>query len=667
MEFDPRLARLAKPLLFGLLITLLLFAAYEVVERIWLTGVEMQTLHLLHMMRGVLSSLIVAGFVGWMLVRTSQGFLPETSGDEAWAQQPRLTQAERTRIYARWFITMRWIAVLLAGILVFISVRLVRWLPTEVWWPLMATVTVLAGLNVLYTLMLRLNRSLTALLLLQGYLDLLALTTLLHFSGGIENPLSMIMIFHVIIGGIVVTRRQCYWIAAAASILFAFLAWVEWADMVEHYTLQLFPHFEQSGGEMFHPAHHTLYAASRIVLQTLVLFLTAYFVTTLAERLRENERRLETMAGRALADRQLLEQALATTGAGLRVLGHDLETFWANTQWKEWFECPPGTACGAPEQLNSPRSPAHQTLADGLARVTEVTLEKDASTAHMESADLGERVIQITTAPLLDLSGQIQQIVELAQDITEQKLAQTQMMRAGRLAAVGELAGQVAHEVNNPISIISAKVMLLLTDHREEMSPKIARELGKITELSNRVARIAQGLLSYCRPSAGTRVRLDLRQPIRKSLAMIEQHARDIGVVVQDNLPATLPPVEANAQELEQVFLNLFLNALDAMAEGGRLRVSATVTVFRGKQLGAAVSVEDTGMGIPEKIRDRIFEPFFTTKQGGRGTGLGLSICLGLVRSHGGEIEVQSEPSKGSCFTVRLPIGAAIEEERHHG
>lgn len=664
---DVRIGRLGRPLLCGLMVTLCLFVAYEIVERLWLTHVELQTLHLLHLLRGVLSSLIVAGFVGWMIIRVSPGFLPATPADEAWARQPAPTSADRTKAYARWFIDMRWIAVLLAGILVFISIQLVNWLPKEVWWPLMITVASLAGFNLIYIRLLRWERGLPALLLLQGYIDLVILTLLLHFSGGIENPLSMMMIFHVIIGGILLSRPQCHWIAAAASALFALLAWAEWSDRVEHYTLQLFPHFEQPGGEMFHPAHHTLYTISRVVLQAVVLFLTAYFVTTLAERLRQNERRLESMARRALAGQQLLEQALETTHTGLRVLGSDLQTFWANARWREWFEGFLAQSGEGSERLNGFDSPARQTLADGLLRVTEVVFEKGPGATALAEANNAERVFQVTTAPLSDLNGRIQQVVELAQDITQQKHAQTQMMRAGRLAAVGELAGQVAHEINNPIAIISAKARLLLADHRGEMSAKIAQELSKITDLSNRVARIAQGLLSCCRPSPATRVRLDLRQPIRKSLAMVEQHAREIAVVVEDDLREALPPVKANSQEMEQVFLNLFLNALDAMPQGGRLRVSAAISDLHDGQPGVAVKVEDTGVGISETIRDRIFEPFFTTKQEGRGTGLGLSICLGLVRSHGGEIEVESKPGRGSCFTVKLPAEGAVRKEQLHG
>lgn len=661
----PRFTQLLRPLLYALGLALLAIGLCEIAERTWLTHVDMQVIHLLHMARAVFSSLVVAAVVAWMILKASPAILAASPADEEGLRRPRISTEERTKTYAQWFIAMRWIAVLVAGLLVVVTVKIMKWLPAEVWWPLVLTVAALAVVNVLYGLLIRWERGVPIVLIAQGYVDLVILTVLLQFSGGVENELSTMMIFHVIIGGILLSRRQCYGIAATGSLLFALLIWAEWAEVVEHYTLELYPH--SPGAGLFHPAHHTLYVVSSGIFQIVILFLTAYFVTTLAERLRDNERRLEAMAGRALADRQLLERSLETTGTGLRVLDPDLRLRWASNRWKEWFVSQENVIYPGCELLDRENSPARQCLQDGRVRVTELTLDAGNCPSKFFQPDTKQHVFQITTAPLLDEAGKVHQVVELAQDITQQKQTQAQMMRAGKLAAVGELAGQVAHEVNNPIAIISAKARLLLTDHREEMSPKIAQELGKITDLSNRVARIAQGLLSYCRPSPATRARLDLRQPIRKSLAMVEQHAREIGVAVQDELPETLPPVKANAQELEQVFLNLFLNALDAMPKGGRLKVSAASAALQDGQAAVAVTVEDTGAGIPETIRDRIFEPFFTTKQEGRGTGLGLSICLGLVRSHGGGIEVKSELGRGSRFTIKLPVEAVTGKEPLHG
>ncbi len=234
----------------------------------------------------------------------------------------------------------------------------------------------------------------------------------------------------------------------------------------------------------------------------------------------------------------------------------------------------------------------------------------------------------------------------------ERAHSELQLVRAAKVATAGEFAAHVAHEVNNPIAIVSAKARLLLSDHREEMSERIASDLVKIVDQADRVARIAQGLLSSCRPTTGARATLDVRDPLRKTLSLVEQRARSRGVEIEDRCAATILPVLASEIEMEQVFLNLYLNALDAMPRGGRLMVSASSEVASP---WVEAIVEDTGGGIPEEARARLFEPFFTTRGSGGGSGLGLWICRGIVRSHGGEIRVEDAPGPGARFTVRLP------------
>ncbi|MBI2877182.1 MAG: hypothetical protein HYY20_09900 [Candidatus Tectomicrobia bacterium] len=593
-------------------------------------------------------------------------------------------EEERTRRHAWWLIGVRWFAVLIAATLSLVAVRILGLLPSKALGPLLLTIAGLAGFNLLFILLVRQGKWLPYLLPLQIYTDLGILLVLLHFSGGSENLLYVLLLFHVIIAGVLLPRHQCYMVATVASLLFALLSWAEWVGLLEHYDLLIIPH----GGRRGDPAHDSLYVASRVGLLWSVLFFSAYFITTLAEQARSYEHQLEAMTDRALAERQLLEQALDATGTGLCVVDQELRPFWINNRWMEWFASDlsasallmQGVACELPCCLcfqpgangstlplwwiAGEGSPARQTLEDGRLRVTERVLPNpEDDRPGSSSPGQGQRVFQVTTAPLLDRDHKIGQVVELVQEITEQKQAQAQILRAGKLAAIGELAGQVAHEVNNPIAIISAKARLLLSDHREEISDKVAQELAKIIEFSDRVARIAQGLLSYCRPSAAMRAPLDIRIPIQKALAMIEHRARMGEVQIEASLRGAVPMVQANASEMEQVFLNLFLNALDAMPQGGRLAISipgGMEPLSEGRPC-VAVLVEDTGAGIPEESRGRIFDPFFSSKEEGRGTGLGLSICLGIVRSHGGEIEVESQPGKGTRFTLKLPIEAAVD------
>ncbi len=152
---------------------------------------------------------------------------------------------------------------------------------------------------------------------------------------------------------------------------------------------------------------------------------------------------------------------------------------------------------------------------------------------------------------------------------------------------------------------------------------------------------------------------------------MVEPRAGGAGIRVSESLPGGLPPVRANDQELEQVFLNLLLNALDAMPRGGgclTVRAEPASAPLPGIGPAVTVTVEDTGDGIPDAIRERIFEPFFTAKEAGRGTGLGLSICEGLVRSHGGRIDCESRVGAGTRFTVTLPVDdQAGETDEPHG
>ncbi len=273
--------------------------------------------------------------------------------------------------------------------------------------------------------------------------------------------------------------------------------------------------------------------------------------------------------------------------------------------------------------------------------------------------------VSVTCSERLDAAGAPVGKACIVRDVTEVRALERNLRQAARLAALGELAGNVAHEVNNPIGIIGAKARLLLTG-KEELSPKVSRELGKIVEQCDRIGRLTRGLLDYCRPAVEQKDRLDLHDPLGKALSLVLTKATRQGVqVVQALAPGALL-VHGSQSELQQVFLNLVLNAIDALPEGGRITITSTRDArLRDGEPAAAVSVEDSGVGVPEDVRARIFEPFFTTKFGKGGTGLGLAICYGLVNGHGGEIELESPPGQGARFVVRLPL--LTGEREGHG
>ncbi|MEJ2216565.1 MAG: ATP-binding protein [Gemmatimonadota bacterium] len=646
-----------RAVLVALLVIAVLFAGYDVVEQLWLGNLTMEQIHDLHQVRGLVGALIAATVASWLILRAPPLFLDVEGRPRDRSPAAPASARERELRFAEWFIQMRWIAVVVAVVLVLMAIPVLGYLRTGLLGPLMALVVVLALMNLGYGLALRSRISTRTLLMAQAYGDLLVLTALLQFSGGIENPLGILMLFHVLIAGIVLSRRQCYLVAGGASILFAAMAWGQLFGVLPHYTLTIFPHTLESGGHL-HAALDAQYVNSRVALQTVVLFLTGYFTSTVTAQLQRRERQLEDLADEALAQSQLLERSLDSTGTALCVCNANLQPTWLNPRWAEFFGADSGGDPGAATDLR-----ARATLKDGSVQVGEVTLPAVPAAADpTPGAAADGRAILLTTAPLLDKQGQVTHVVKLARDVTELRRIQRRVGRAEQLAAVGELAGKVAHEVNNPIAVISAKARLLLSRNRDELSQHTAAELAKVTDLADKVAHIARGLLSYARPSTGAAAPTDIRLPIGRALSMIEAAAETAGVEVVEHLPPALPAVHVNAVEMEQVFVNLFMNALDAMPDGGRLSVRAVVET--GGQM--TVVVEDTGVGIPHELQSQVFEPFLTTKPEGKGTGLGLAVCLGLVRSAGGVLDLDSEPGRGTRVFVRLPVYDSTVEESAH-
>jgi two-component system, NtrC family, sensor kinase len=227
------------------------------------------------------------------------------------------------------------------------------------------------------------------------------------------------------------------------------------------------------------------------------------------------------------------------------------------------------------------------------------------------------------------------------------------LYRAERLAAAGQLAAGVAHEIRNPLTSIRSTIQYVLPSF-EAADPK--RELLQelILEI-DRMDRIVNDLLSLARPSPSAPANTDLIDLLDQCLLLIGAQARKQGVEIECGYEAPQLFVPADAAQIKQVFLNLLLNALQAMPGGGTLGVWAG----RGRSDLAGrefieIRIRDTGAGIAKEHLDRIFDPFFTLKQ--EGTGLGLSICFNLVQQHHGDIEVESELGRGTIFSVRLPV-----------
>jgi hypothetical protein len=221
-----------------------------------------------------------------------------------------------------------------------------------------------------------------------------------------------------------------------------------------------------------------------------------------------------------------------------------------------------------------------------------------------------------------------------------------------KLAALGSLAAGIAHELNNPIGIILSRIELMLMDAEDRQGPaEVVEDLRVLHRQAQRLNRITGGLLSYGRRPHDASQPIDVRTVIQDTLLLAHYQLGRDGIDVSTAFDMDLPCVLGDATALQQVFMNLLLNARDAMPNGGRLRIVATRTSDQPGWIRLVVA--DTGGGMAADVLARIAQPFFTTKS--HGTGLGLSVSYTIIREHGGGVEVTSEPGRGTTFTITLP------------
>jgi two-component system NtrC family sensor kinase len=273
--------------------------------------------------------------------------------------------------------------------------------------------------------------------------------------------------------------------------------------------------------------------------------------------------------------------------------------------------------------------------------------------------DVGDAVPRVFSADDIALLEQFTPLAaaaienhRLVHDVQEQmeklKRAELQLIQSAKLAAVGELAAGVAHEINNPLTSVMGFAELLLNNPTLDASTR--QDLETIVREAMRARDIVRNLLSFSRQTKPQRQPTDIGQVVRQTVAMVRQQMERGGVVIEEDYAADVGLVTVDGAQLKQVFLNLIANAAQAMPHGGKLKLHVA---RRGDEV--AISVSDTGIGILPEMLNHIFEPFFTTRPVGQGTGLGLPMSLGIVQEHGGRISVESQVGQGSTFTVWLP------------
>ncbi len=260
-----------------------------------------------------------------------------------------------------------------------------------------------------------------------------------------------------------------------------------------------------------------------------------------------------------------------------------------------------------------------------------------------------EVTLNLAIAPLV--SKEQQQIGRLIifDDVTDRAELEQRLVQADKLSSIGLLAAGVAHEVNTPLAVISTYAQMLAKQVGDDTQKSAI--LDKIAKQTFRASEIVNSLLNFSRTSTTSFGDINLNRVIQETLSLLEHQLQKSGIEVKTDLDPELPQVHGNAGKLQQVFLNLFLNARDAMASGGTLEVRTWT-----EESGAKIEVADTGHGIAPEHLHRIYDPFFTTKAARKGTGLGLSVTYGIVQEHGGSIEVSNRRSGGARFRLDLPF-----------
>ncbi len=548
--------------------------------------------------------------------------------------------------------------------------------------PLYGLLGLTFGLSLAYALLLRSQRGLALQTVAQLVIDLILVSLLVHFTGGVDSVMAFMYIFVVFAAASILRRRGSLTFAVLSGAAYGVLVLGEWTRLI--------PPVEFAGG--LAPLRSAGYAVYQVLIHVVAFLAVAILSSHLADRLRQAGQELERrqldlrnlqtlhqaivsniasglltldLAGRVIAFNQAAEQITGYPFAEIRDRPWQSTPFGACPALAVFFAHPPGPL---------PRSGVELSL---------------------ERRD-GQRIpVGISCSPLPGPRGEPIGLVAIFQDLTEQKRVEAQLRHADRLAALGQLAARIAHEVRNPLAAISGSVEML----GQDLAPRGAnRELLDIVLRETRRLKLITGqFLEFSKPAPLLCRACPVRPLLMETLQLLERsserHPALRWSLVEE---APDPVVLADPDQLRQVFWNLCLNALQAMPDGGtltvRLRFAApdgvgqsgnsapgqsggadgvgqndAATPRRGDAAAKWVEIafQDTGRGIPREELDRIFDPFYTTRP--TGTGLGLPIARGLLESMGGRVTVGSEVGRGT--TVRLwlsrapaPAGAAGKE-----
>jgi PAS domain S-box-containing protein len=329
---------------------------------------------------------------------------------------------------------------------------------------------------------------------------------------------------------------------------------------------------------------------------------------------------------------------------GCEVLGYREEEIIG----RNWFDL-----C-VPEKVREKRKDTFRKVMRG----EEKEAENYENTIITKSGE--EKIVAWHNTTLLDQKGHITGTLSSGEDITKRKETEVELIRAEKLASLGQLAASVAHEVNNPLAGILVYTTLLLKKYQDKklQTPETEGQLLKMKKELERTSGIIRNLLDFSRQSDADMRPIEINKVVEAALLLVRHQINLENIRLELSLGKNLPPVLAGFDQIQQVLINVILNAIQAMPEGGRLSLATSVAkntrINESLKDTVRIDVTDTGVGIPKENLGKLFTPFFTTKERGKGVGLGLPVVHGIIERHKGKIEVASEVGKGTTFTIYL-------------
>jgi signal transduction histidine kinase len=486
----------------------------------------------------------------------------------------------------------------------------------------------------LYTLIFRYPSHLSKLYLLALFLDLIFLYWLVHYTGGFESDFFL--------GFFLLIALHSFYFGMRIGIIVVFLSCVVYLT---------------AGGFDF-----TAISVVRLTLR-FIFYLLVGVSMGLLSRKEEHDRKsinilnekLEVRRRELEREKQKLENILVGIGAGIVLINRNMCIEWMNKVAESWFgalDDRKGMPCSTAIWGNSDHCaecPTQKSFQTG--RIERTAVERCASQDR--------KFYRITSAPIRNEQGKTTNVLELIQDITQERVLQAQLLQSSKLAAIGELANGIAHEINNPLSSIAVCVEELAelyqdrNDNNAQSGMDLQECLQSIKNDIYRCKRITTGFLNFSRRKEARHGPTDINQLLMNTTLLTRHKAQKSHTEINFYLSSGLPLVMAEADEITQVFLNIIINAMDFTPPGKSIDVH---TENFGEEK-IAVRIVDRGPGIPEENLPKIFSSFFTTKPPDQGTGLGLPISRRIVEKHGGKIVVESKVDDGTTVTVILPIG----------